>query len=158
MAHQRNRNGASRRLALDGRQPSNGESRRANLVARFPFVAYQPDAPITAVGDVEIGAGVRFVTDSAADPTCSRAPTADVLLSPSSALRVTDTTRAPVLVDHLAAAADPARYSIVIDSTTRRRVSRIVVVAGDTTIAGGSADSVLLIAAGHIRITGRFVF
>jgi hypothetical protein len=137
---------------------ASGESRRANLVARFPLVAYQPEAPLTSNGDVQIGTDVRFVTDSAADVTCARAPTADVVLAPSAAVQVIDSTRAPVSVDHRAAAADPTRYSIVIDSTTRRLMPRVVVVAGDTTIAGGSADSVLLVAAGRIRITGRFVF
>jgi hypothetical protein len=137
------------------------ETRRINLVARFPFEAYQPDAPLTSAGDVQLGAGVRFTLDTATDRGCARAPAAEVVLAPAAQLDVTDSTRAPVVVARRTNVGDSAHYPLRIDSSNRRDRSRVIYVAGDTTIADGAvgdADGVLFVASGRIRITGRFAF
>jgi hypothetical protein len=143
-------------------KPEHGdETRRINLIARFPFETYQPDAPLTSAGDVQLGAGVRFTTDTATDRGCARAPSAEVILANAATLVVSDTTRAPVVVARRATASDSAHYLFGVDVVNRRARSRVIYVAGDTTIADGAmgdADGVLFVAAGRIRITGRFAF
>lgn len=132
-------------------------TRRVNLVARFPFVAFLPDAALTSNGDVQLGAEVRFSVDSTGDRGCTHAPTADILLSPSAAISITDTTRTRVTVERRASVADSTRYLLAIDSTTRRNNPHVVYIGGDTTLTDGSIDGVLIVT-GRLRITGRFVF
>jgi hypothetical protein len=132
-------------------------TRRGNLVARFPFVAYRPDAALTSNADVQIGADVHFSVDSTGDRGCAQIPISDVLLSPSAAINITDTTRTRITIARRASVADSTRYVLAIDSTTRRNNPHVIYIAGDTTLTDGSIDGVLIVT-GRLRITGRFVF
>jgi len=132
-------------------------TRRANLVARFPFVAFLPDAALTSNGNVSIGPDVRFDVDTTGDRGCSHAPPADVLLSPSASINVADTTRTRITVARRASVADSTRYLLAVDSTTRRNNPHVFYIDGDTTLIDGRLDGVLIVT-GRLRITGRFVF
>jgi hypothetical protein len=134
------------------------EMRRVNVTARFPFVAFQPDAALTAAGDVMLGPDVRFAVDSTGDKDCARAPIGDLVMAPASQLDLADTTGPPITVTRSNTASDSAHYLLGVDLLNRRRASRVIYVAGDTTISGGSASNVLFVAAGSIRITGPFDF
>jgi hypothetical protein len=132
-------------------------ARRTNLVARFPLVGFLPDAALTANGNVQLGADVQFSVDSTGDRGCSHAPAADVVLSPSAAITVADTTRTRITVSRRASASDSTRYLLSIDSTTQQNNPHVVYIAGDTTLTDGTIDGVLIVT-GRLRITGRFVF
>jgi hypothetical protein len=133
------------------------EARRVNFVARFPFVAFMPDAALTSRGHVQIGDDVRFSVDSTSDPDCPHSPATNVMLAPGAELHVTGTPTAPIDVDTSVIAADSSRYLLHVDPVTLRRNPHLTYVAGDTTIDGGSASGVWLVR-GHIRVTGPFVF
>jgi hypothetical protein len=122
--------------------------RRFGLVARFSVPGGPPPAGIVARGGVSIGAGVLTSIDTSGEADCAAGQGPNVIVAPSSTWTTTDSVR--VSVD--ARAADSATYYL-----TSRQVasldSAIGVrrVAGDTTIAGGSYQGILLVD-GALRI------
>lgn len=139
-------------LAMVARDGIDG-ARRVNLVARFPLVALLPDAALTSNGEVQLGADVRFSVDSTGDRGCTRAPAADILLSPHATIAIADTARVRIAVERRASLDDSMRYARAIDSTSNPHV---VYIAGDTTLTDGRVDGVLVVT-GRLRLTGRFV-
>lgn len=134
--------------------PDSGR-RVVNLVARFPSVGPMPPSGLVARGGVVASDGVLFRVDTTSDADCA----------PASPASVPDATVGPGATASLAAggrsassraAADPFEYFLTppqlaaLDS-----VGVIVHVRGDTTIAGGAFDGVL-VADGSILVTGAF--
>ena len=123
--------------------------RRFGLVARFSVPGGPPPAGIVARGGVSIGDGVLTSIDTSGEADCAAAGQGpNVIVAPSSTWTTTDSVR--VSVD--ARAADSATYYLTsrqvasLDSAIGvRRVS------GDTTIAGGSYQGILLVD-GALRI------
>lgn len=127
--------------------------RRFGLVARFSVPGRPPPAGIVARGGVNLADGVRTSIDTSGEADCAAAPDGPaVIVAPNSVSTMPDSVR--VSVD--ARAADSATYYL-----TSRQValldSAIGVrrVAGDTTIAGGSYQGILLVD-GALRITKPF--
>jgi hypothetical protein len=126
--------------------------RRINVVARFPSLATLPSAPIVARGTVLARDSVSFGADTSGDADCALPNALDVITSPGSAASVTNGARAGVLPS----AADSSTYYMkahqlaVLDSN-----AAVVHVHGDTTIAGGTFNGVLLVD-GSLTVTGPF--
>ena len=141
-------------LVADAR--SNGLDRgrrRFGLVARFGVPGSPPPAGVVARGNVSLSSDVRMALDTTGDVDCA-APrdNPDVLVAPSA----TWTTGTAIHVSADARAADSAAYYL----TARQRAwldSAIVVhhVFGDTTIAGGTYQGILLVD-GALHITKPF--
>lgn len=137
--------------ALSG--PDSGE-RRVNLIARFPDVAPLPAAAIESRGDVALASDVTVSTDTTGDADCaapSGAPS--VVLAPGATLTAPPAVRG----EARAIAADSNSY---LTNAHQRSILETDVglthVAGDTTIAGGSFDGILIVD-GALTITGQLV-
>jgi hypothetical protein len=124
--------------------------RRVNLVLRWP-VPRAPTSPIVSRGHVRLGAQVVFAADSGGDADCRVASSVpSVLLAPGASLTSIDV----VATRTDSSAADSATYvataaqHLYLDSA-----SRVLHVRGDTTIAAGTIDGILLID-GRLTITG----
>ena len=126
--------------------------RRFGLIARFGVPGPPPPAAIVARGAVGLG-DVKVSSDSAGDADCAPpAGGADILVAPGAAWTANDSVR--VSID--GRALDSATYFLAarqrpwLDSAVALRH-----VAGDTTIAGGSYQGILLVD-GSLRITKPF--
>ncbi len=134
--------------------------RRVNLVAQFPLVAPLPVAAIESHGDVSLASDVTIATDTAGDADCAAGSGAPNVVTPAGA-----TVEAPpgVRVETSAIAADSNSY--LLTARQRSILARsvgVVHVAGDTTIAGGSFDGVMVVdgaltIAGSLDVTGLVV-
>lgn len=126
--------------------------RRFGLVARFPALGVVPPAAVIARGSVSVG-DVRFDRDTAGEADCAARDGAAILVAPGATWSSNDSVRAATD----ARAADSATFFM-----TSRQLAALAVaedariVAGDTTIAGGSYKGILLVG-GALRITGPFV-
>ncbi|MEP6494115.1 MAG: hypothetical protein ABJF01_15635 [bacterium] len=126
--------------------------RRVNLVARFPNIGALPDAPIVARGGVELGTNVVFQSDTSRDAECVRASSVDVMVAPGAIVTGGDSARVAVRP----IAADTATYYLSTSQLALLDSGKIVVhVRGDTTIAGGVFDGILIVD-GSVTITGAF--
>ena len=127
--------------------------RRFGLVARFTVPGASPPAGIVARGNVHLSGAVRTSIDSAGDADCAaRGGVSGVLVAPGSTWTADDSVR--VSID--ARALDSSTYYLA----SRQRAwldSAIGVrhVAGDTTIAGGSYQGILLVD-GALLVTQPF--
>lgn len=127
--------------------------RRTNLVARFPAVGPTPAAGITARGGVVANDRVVFSADTTGDAGCVSLPDADVVVAPGAATTLTPGAR----VRNATSAADTSTYFLSSRQLARLDSSAVVVhVHGDTTIAGGTFEGIL-VADGAIIVTGSFV-
>lgn len=126
--------------------------RRFGLIARFGVPGPPPPAAIVSRGNVTLGDVVASI-DTSGDADCAaRGDGADVVVAPGATWTVADSVRA---------ATDPrALDSATYYLASRQRAwldSAVAVrhVIGDTTIAGGSYQGILLVD-GALRITGPF--
>lgn len=125
--------------------------RRFGLVARFPALGPVPRASLIARGNVS-AVDVRFDSDTSGDADCAVRDALAILVAPGATWSSSDSVRAAAD----ARAADSATYFM-----TARQLEALAaaddarVVAGDTTIAGGSYKGILLVD-GAVRITGPF--
>ena len=133
---------------LDG--PDRGR-RRFGLVARFPMLGPLPRAALIGRGNVST-ADVRFDLDTAGDADCAVRDALAIVVAPGATWSSSDSVRGATD----ARAADSATFFM-----TSRQLAALAaadgarVVAGDTTIAGGSYKGILLVE-GALRITGPF--
>jgi hypothetical protein len=128
--------------------------RRVNLVAQFPNVAPLPSAGIESRGDVSLGSGVTITTDTVGDADCAARSTAPSVVTAPGA-QVT----APPGVHAEARTAAGDSNSYLLTAAQRALLAAapgVTHVAGDTTIAGGSFDGIMLVD-GAVTITGPFV-
>jgi hypothetical protein len=133
----------------------NQSKRRINFIIRFPSVGLLPGAAIIARGNVRLGSGVVFQptqSDSARDAECIDAAPFDVIVAPGAAVSGGDSSR----VVSRASSADSATYYLTASQrATLDSNSAVVHVRGDTTIAGGALNGIL-IADGSVTIAGAF--
>ena len=127
--------------------------RRFGLVARFAVPGAAPPAGIVARGNVDLSGAVRMSIDSGGDADCA-APrgVADVLVAPGSTWTADDSAR--VSID--ARALDSSTYYLASRQLAwLARAVGVRHVTGDTTIAGGSYQGILLVD-GALRVTKPF--
>jgi len=147
--------------ALGAGGPDSGR-RMINLVARFPSIEPVAPAAIVARGGVVTSDAVAFSVDTATDADCAdRSPSADVIVAPGSSTSLGFGQRAAVST----VAGDSASYLL----TAPQRAAldsgvpgSVVHVRGDTTIAGGAFDGVLIVdgsalVAGPFALTGLLI-
>lgn len=140
--------------ALGAGGPDSGR-RMINLVARFPSLGPVAPAGIVARGGVVTSDAVAFSVDTATDADCAeRSPSAEVIVAPGSSTSLGSGQRAAVSN----AAGDSASYLLTapqlaaLDSAVP---GPVVHVRGDTTIAGGAFDGVLIVD-GSVAVAGSF--
>ncbi|HSQ29266.1 MAG TPA: hypothetical protein VLN49_05415 [Gemmatimonadaceae bacterium] len=126
--------------------------RRFGVVARFPALGPAAPAGLIARGNVDVN-DVRFDSDTAGDGDCAARAAATILVAPGATWSSSDSVRGAID----ARAADSATFFM-----TSRQLAALAIadgariVAGDTTIAGGSYKGILLVD-GALRITAPFV-
>ena len=126
--------------------------RRVNVAARWPTLVPLPRAPLQARGSVRLRAGMVWVADTTVDAECASLGIANVITAAGATVTSSDSAR--VAIDP--AASDSASYlqlawqRLVLDSAVG-----VVQVHGDTTIAGGTFDGVMVVD-GALTIAGPF--
>lgn len=124
--------------------------RRVNRIERWPAPGL-PEAPIVARGNVKLGPLVRFDADTAIEADC-QAPTNAARVLFSSAASLVSSDSVSMRADSIAS--DSATF--LLHATQRAFLdsfSRVQQVRGDTTIAAGRIEGVLLID-GRLILTG----
>jgi hypothetical protein len=140
--------------ALGAGGPDSGR-RMINLVARFPSLGPVAPAGIVARGGVVTSDAVAFSVDTATDADCAeRSPSAEVIVSPGSSTSLGSGQRAAVSN----VAGDSAAYLLTapqLAALDSAAPGPVVHVRGDTTIAGGAFDGVLIVD-GSVAVAGSF--
>ncbi len=125
--------------------------RRVNLVAQFPVLAPTPIAAIESRGDVSLGSDVTIATDTTGDADCAASFGAPNVVTAAGATVGAPpeirTSTSPLAADSNSYLLTARQRSILMGS------AGVVHAMGDTTIAGGSFDGVL-IADGALTISG----
>ena len=138
--------------AIAGRDSA---ERRVNIVAEFPRVGPLPVAGIEARGDVALAADVSIGADTSGDVDCAaRGVASRISIAPGSSATV-----APeITVDISGAAADSNAYLLTTWQRTLLSSGAVIIrrVSGDTTIAGGVFDGILLVD-GAVTVTGPWI-
>jgi hypothetical protein len=128
--------------------------RRVNLIARFPDVAPLPAAAIESRGDVSLASDVTIGTDTTGEADCAaRSDAPNVVTAPGASVS------APPAVRSVTGAIAADSNSYLLTGHQRSILATnvgVAHVAGDTTIAGGSFDGILLVD-GALTITGPLV-
>jgi hypothetical protein len=133
--------------------------RRVNLVARFPVVGSPPPAALVSRGSLHLGDDVRFSADTTQDADCEAAVGAAVIVAPGASVRVP----AGVRVDTSAAAGDSSTFFLTQRQlSSLSNASGVVRVAGDTIIAGGAFEGILIVDGslslrGTVAMTGLII-
>ena len=128
--------------------------RRVNLVAEFPRVGPLPVAGVEARGDVGLAADVNIGADTTGEAECAaRSATPRITIAPGASAAA-----APgVAVEVSGVAADSNSYFLMAWQRTllSGSPSSFRRVSGDTTIAGGVFDGILLVD-GALTVTGAW--
>jgi hypothetical protein len=138
-------------LVAQGSDAVDFGQRRFNVVARFPSPGSLPGAGLVAHGSIA-ARDAAFDVDTARDADCASTTPPSVIVGSGATADLPSGVRADVSAD----AADPATYYL-----TARQITLldggfgVVHVRGDTTIAGGSFDGVLVVE-GALTITGAY--
>jgi hypothetical protein len=126
--------------------------RRVNLVARFLSIGPRPPAGVVSRGDVQLGAGVTVAADTSSDPECAASANSAIVVAPGAVVTSVDSTH----VVSSPAALDSASYFLLARQLDALRDGgQLLHVPGDTTIAGGVFDGILIVD-GSLTITGPF--
>jgi hypothetical protein len=126
--------------------------RRANLVTAFPWLGERVGAAVVSRGNVDIGPDVTFLADSSTDPECAALAQRPISVAPSALVSGIDSTAISVSMSAL----DSATYYLTARQLDRlREGGRVVHVVGDTTIAAGSFDGILIVD-GALTFAGPF--
>jgi hypothetical protein len=134
------------------RTDGDGGRRRANLIARFPSILRGIGGAIVARGDVELASDVSIAADTDTEADCEDPRGAVIAVAPGATVSFGDTSR--VVID--GEASDSATYLLTAPQlAVLHHTGRFDHVLGDTTIAGGAFDGILIVE-GSLRITGPF--
>lgn len=129
--------------------------RRFNLIARFPALGAAPTAAIVSRGGVSIGHDVALSVDVAPEADCASPPVADVIVAPGAATGGEGA--ANVRAAEQTLAGDSASYFLTGGQVAAlERGGNVRHVHGDTVIAGGSFDGILIVD-GALTIAGPFI-
>lgn len=138
---------------------SNAIERRVALIAHFPVAGAPPNAAIVARGAVALGDAVRLLLDTAHDADCAAPDAPDVVLAPGASL----SSSAGIRAETQAAASDSATYLLTARQVALlRNKPGVLVVDGDTTIASGNLEGILIVlgtltVGGPLSVTGLVV-
>jgi hypothetical protein len=125
--------------------------RRVNLIARFPSIL-RANAAIVARGDIELASDVSVTADIDSEFDCEDPHGAVVALAPGAKAAFSDTSA----VVSSGEASDSAAYLLTASQLAAlQRTGRFDHVLGDTTIAGGAFDGILVVD-GSLTIAGPF--
>jgi hypothetical protein len=128
--------------------------RRVNLIAQFPNVGPLPQSGVESRGDVSLGSDVTIGTDTTGDADCAVNSTTPGVVT---ALGASVSAPPSVRAESRATAGDSAAYLLTAPQRSLLATAPGVThVAGDTTIAGGSFDGILIVD-GAVTVTGPFV-
>jgi len=128
-----------------------GGYRRANLVARFPSIL-RGHAAIMARGDVELASDVSLTTDTDVEADCEDPGGAVIDVVSGAKIAFRDSAAAVSSGE----ADDTAAYLLTASQLAAlQRTGRFDHVLGDTTIAGGAFDGILVVE-GSLTIEGPF--
>jgi hypothetical protein len=126
--------------------------RRVNLVAAFPSLGRRVAAAVTSRGDIQLNTGVTFAADSDSDPECATADGRPIAVAPGAAVIGIDSSSVAISTDAL----DSATYFLTERQLTALRDGgHLIRVFGDTTIAGGTFDGILIVD-GALTISGPY--
>lgn len=139
-------------MVADAIAASDGGHRRVSMVADYPWLGGPAIGAVVSRGDVEIGPAVEFLADTSVDPECSLTVGRPIVVAPTAVVSGGDSTA----VMESAAALDSSTYYLTARQLELlREGGRLVHVVGDTTIAGGSFDGILIVD-GALTIAGPF--
>lgn len=124
--------------------------RRLNVVARFATAGTLPGAPLVARGNVRIARGVSFAADQTIDPDCARAAP-NVVVVPGATVSSADSIA--WLAD--SAAADSSAFYLTAAQLATLDSAGAVHVRGDTVVAGGTFDGVMVVD-GSLQLAGAW--
>jgi len=125
--------------------------RRVNLIARFPSIL-RAHAAIMARADVELAADVSITADADTEPDCEDPQGAIVALSSRARANFHDTSA----VVSSGEASDSSAYLLTaFQLAALQHTGRFDHVLGDTAIAGGAFDGILVVE-GSLTIAGPF--
>jgi len=130
--------------------PAFEAERRVNLVAAFPVAGRAPPAAIVSRGNVSLGARVQLIPDAGGDADCATTGAPDVVIAPGARASADVGLR----IETRDAASDSSTYLLTARQLELLRGRPgVAYVAGDTTLAGGSIDGILIVG-GTLTITG----
>lgn len=130
--------------------PTLDAERRVNLVARFPVAGRPPPAGIVSRGNVTLGPGVQLTADAGGDADCAATGAPDLVLGPGGRASRSGELR----TETSSAASDSATYLLAARQLELLRGRPgVSYVDGDTTLAGGTMDGILIVG-GTVTITG----
>lgn len=130
--------------------PSSEAERRVNVVAAFPVAGRPPPAAIVSRGNVFLGPRVQLLPDASGEPDCSGTGAPDVVIAPGAHASADASLR----IEMRDAASDSSAYLLTARQLDLLRGRPgVSYVAGDTTLAGGAIDGILIVR-GSLTITG----
>jgi hypothetical protein len=128
-----------------------GGHRRINLVARWRTPGPPPSALVSR-GPIRLEGGVTFAFDSSADAECGVPSGTNVTVAPGASVSSVDSVATAVSVR----ASDSSTYLLTSAQLTQLSgAPGVTHVFGDTVIAGGSFEGILIVD-GSLTITGPF--
>jgi hypothetical protein len=135
-----------------------GGHRRINLVMRWRSPGQLPPSALVARGDVRLAAGATFSVDTTGDADCRAVPSADVTVPAGAVVTQVSGTS----VSSAPTAADSTTYMLTSSQIAQLTGPGVTHVAGDTTIAGGVFQGILIVdgvltIAGPYTVTGLIV-
>jgi hypothetical protein len=132
--------------------PGDDGHRRVNMIARFPSVLPSMSGAVVARGDIELASDVSIGLDTNTEPDCEDPRGAVVVAAPGARVSFRDSAAVVTSVG----ANDSAAYLLTaLQLAALHRSGRFDHVLGDTAIAGGAFDGVLVVE-GSLTITGPF--
>jgi hypothetical protein len=139
--------------------PSRDAERRVSIVAEFRVAGRPPPAGIVSRGNVTLGSGVVVTSDPGGDADCAVTAAPDVVIAPGAHASM----EGELQVEPEGAASDSSTY-LLTDRQIEMLRGRpgVTYVSGDTTLAGGVIEGILIVAgtatiSGPVAVTGLMV-
>lgn len=130
--------------------PGFDAERRVNLVAAFPVAGRPAAAAIVSRGNVSLGPRVQFVPDAVGEADCATTGAPNLVIAPGASASAGPGLR----IETRDAASDSSSYLLTARQLELLRGRPgVLYVAGDTTIADGAFDGILIVM-GTLTITG----
>jgi hypothetical protein len=130
--------------------------RRVSRVGRFPLAALVPGGMVTSRGDVELGPGLTFASDTSWGPECAGLAAPRIILAPGAGVQP-DSAAASLRTETRAEAADSGAYLQGAAGAAALAYAGVTHFPGDFVVATGFGAGVFLVD-GRVRITGPYDF
>jgi len=139
-------------LVADAVAAADRGHRRVSVVAGYPRLGGRLIGSVVSHGDVEIGPDVVFLADSSTDAECAAPVGRPIVVAPTAVVSGGDSS---MLLTSSSALDSATYYLTARQLALLRDGGRLVHVIGDTTIASGSFDGILIVD-GALTIAGPF--